>query len=252
MLNHVNLGEFGILLEQAHCTRMWPAVHAHSVQAAQQPLGVRRPTFVTSAHPCTLLDRSAKTRFARGQLFKAQSPVTKPVLVRHGTQSLERRVPTGKQTKQIRLGGKVQVAGIDHTGLKVRQLQAAQLLVSPEFLVEDRLLQLDHLRFEQQGADLPRCSDVTDSARLSQHAHLVLGSQVGQESRTEVDAFPDVQRQITLLPMKGVDPRSRRRLVDHLAQMLWADKGLTGVNVFWAASGMRHVRQTLGDQKLVT
>ena len=103
--------------------------------------------FVAPAHARALPDRGPKAGFPGRQFFETQRAITKFVLIGHSTQCVQCRVAAGVQTIKIGLRRKVDVFGIDHLRHVARHLQAAQLFVATQFLVEQRVLGLDHLGF---------------------------------------------------------------------------------------------------------
>ena len=130
--------------------------------------------------------------------------------------------------------GQIQVFGIDHLGqATLLHPQGAQLAVAAQLLVEQRVLLLDQARFEQQCADLTGSADMADAQGLAQQARFIGIAQVGQQAAAQIDAFADIQRQITLRPMKDIHPRRRRHALDGLTQVTWVfiDPGLVKLGV---------------------
>ncbi len=101
--------------------------------------------------------------------------------------------------------GKIDVARVNHLGLAAGDLNRAELAIFAQALVEQRLLRLDHLRFQQQRAEIARGGDPADAARLAQHARLFRRAEVRHHARAQIDTFPDIERQRFALPVKGVD-----------------------------------------------
>ena len=92
------------------------------------------------------------------------------------------------------------------------------------------------MRLQQQRADFAGCADVADALGLAQHAGFVFGAQVRQQPGADVDAFADVQRQVALLAMEGVNARTGRGVFDGFAQVLRVFVGPVGFEVVAAAA----------------
>ena len=86
-----------------------------------------------------------------------------------------------KVAKSLNLG-KVNITRIHDGRYSIDQLPGAQLAVAPQLLIEQGLLLLDHLRFQQQSADLSCSANVGDVGGLAQHARLVRIAQVGLQT----------------------------------------------------------------------
>ena len=235
-VDHMDLGQLGIALDQAHCAAKGPALDAQRQQTAEQALLVSLRGFVAPANPRTLPNGGTKTGFAGGQFFQPQRAIAELVLVSQAAQTVQRGVSAGKQPVQVGLGGKVDVFRINHFGHTATQAQAAQLFVAAQLLVEQRVLRLDHLGFQQQGPNFTRRTDVADALGLAQHAGFVRRAQVRQQAGPDVDAFAYIQGQVALLPMKDVDPGACGGVFDGGAQVLRVFVDAAFFKVFAAAA----------------
>jgi len=235
--HHMDLGLFFVAFDQADGTGVGPAFHSQLQQAGEEALFVGFGGFVATTDACALADGCAEAGFAGGEFFEADGAVAKAVLVGDVAQGIEGSMAAGKQAVQLRRGGKVHVFGIHHLGLIARELQAAQLAVAAQFLVEKRVLLLDLLGFEQQGANLAGGAGEGDALGLSQQPCLVGVAQVREQAGTDVHALADVERQVSTLAMEDVDARARGRVLDGGAQVLRVLVDPALFKVFAAAAG---------------
>ncbi len=75
--------------------------------------------------------------------------------------------------------GEIDFAGVDDLRLAVVDLQGAELTVTAQALIEQRLLLFYQPGFQQQCAHFSRRLAPGNASRLAKHGRLIRGSQMG-------------------------------------------------------------------------
>lgn len=236
----MELAVLPVALDQGDSPKVGPAGHAQRVQAAQKAAVVGFLAFLAPADAGALVKHGAKAGPARRELFQPERAVAQPVLVGEVVQRLQGGIPAAEQAIEARLGGEVDVLGIDHLGPSVLHAQGAQLAAAPQLLVQQGLLQLDQPGFEQQRADLAGRADVADAVRLAQQAGFVGIAQVRQHPAAQVDALANVERQAAFFAMEDVHPWRARHVSDGFAQVGWIFIRPGGLELGVALDGKVH------------
>ncbi len=81
----------------------------------------------------------AGNRRARSERLQSQQPVAKMMLVSEGFQRLQRCPPVREQAIQMILAGEIHLTGVHHLRACVFQQQRAELLITPQALIKQRL-----------------------------------------------------------------------------------------------------------------
>ncbi len=114
---------------------------------------------------------------------------------------------------------KVDFARVNHIGLAVSELDQAELAIFTQALIEQRLLRLDHLRFQQQRAEIAHGRDPDEAARPGAACAPLPACGSGTSPASADYAFPDIERQRLAVTVKGVDAGLIRQAFQPFAQM---------------------------------
>ena len=160
------------------------------------------------ASACALLGLPAKAS-ALIDGFQPEQLQTQAMLLRQRLQFVFGSFARRKQAKQIRCDARLNRLVIHPRHLAairfINQLQTAKFFDAPQALVVQRALRFDHLRLKQQSADFSRCFYGFNPPCLRQHARFIRIAQMRLHTRSDVNAFTNVKRQVALA-MKDINP----------------------------------------------
>lgn len=100
---------------------------------------MRGKTFPATAGAGAAPQRVPETGAPRSERLQSQQPVAKMMLVSEGFQRLQRRPPVREQAIQMILAGEIHLTGVHHLRACVFQQQRAELLITPQALIKQRL-----------------------------------------------------------------------------------------------------------------
>ena len=184
---------------------MRPAHERHFPQCFPQTQCVGLERLGNAAHATALAQHRAEARPPSRQAFEPEARETQAMGIGQFPQRLERRGPTREQAVQLRVGQKVHIPRVDHLGGISGKTEGAELAVTPQALVVERLALLHPERLEEQCANLTGSTFEGKLACLPQQPRVGGVAQVRSHAASDVRALANIQRELCRIADEVVD-----------------------------------------------